>query len=359
MIMLCGLDLDRGLVNDLSFLAVQTTEKLCRSHGRLGRNALAECLRVKGLMYKARGQVSLSRESLLEGRSIIQGHRFPSRGRRMHIAAFNGHLAELALSRGDMQEALSITVLNQATFQSIHPLSLMGPLITLCLIAIHQSDFPHARALIQEAVVLDKQHNNEGGKLNLLIARGDLEARAGDHRMAIALFNEVVTWHDTHHQLAEKARLQYNEFVTALQGMAFYEAADGNTDTARNLMTRAFDAAAEAGPDFSNIGLLVSGYIEMLAGELEKAKGLLQSNKFAAEEYQRMDIIAITTCALGEIAFLQQNMERAKSSFQATKSLCGEMGIDPQLLYTTQVILHWTTPARYVGWVTFLEGKIE
>ncbi|KAG1841436.1 hypothetical protein DFJ58DRAFT_748436 [Suillus subalutaceus] len=97
-----------------------------------------------------------------------------------------------------------------------------------------------------------------------------------------------------------------------------------------------------------------SACIELTAGDCDKAESYFTATIEICDVQSDLMRKAFSIRGLGEIAFTRSNFALATQRFEETRSLCAEMGVPPQHLYSC--FLLDTLPDRFEGWVLFLEG---
>ncbi|KAG2335516.1 hypothetical protein BDR05DRAFT_1006736 [Suillus weaverae] len=131
----------------------------------------------------------------------------------------------------------------------------------------------------------------------------------------------------------------------------------GNYDPARELMQK----TSEPFQFFSlrNARIFVhrsygSACIELTAGEYDRAESYFTATIEACDLQADLVRKAFSMRGLGEIAFVRSNFTLAAQRFKETRSLCAEMGVPPQHLYSCLRLD--TLPDKFKGWSLFLEG---
>ncbi|KAG1840377.1 hypothetical protein DFJ58DRAFT_748763 [Suillus subalutaceus] len=97
-----------------------------------------------------------------------------------------------------------------------------------------------------------------------------------------------------------------------------------------------------------------SACIELTAGESHRVEAYFTATIEACDMQSDLLRKAFNIRGLGEIAFAHSNFALATQRFEETRSLCAEMGVPSQHLYSC--FLLDTLPDRFEGWVLFLEG---
>ncbi|KAG2035401.1 hypothetical protein BDR03DRAFT_962563 [Suillus americanus] len=132
----------------------------------------------------------------------------------------------------------------------------------------------------------------------------------------------------------------------------------GNYDLARELIQK----ASELSQIFAlrNARLFLhqsygSACIELIAGECSSAETYFATTIEACDVQGNLVYKAFGMRGLGEIAFARSDFALATHCFKETASLCFEMGVPPQHLYSC--FQFDTLPDRFKGWLLFLEGQ--
>lgn len=96
--------------------------------------------------------------------------------------------------------------------------------------------------------------------------------------------------------------------------------------------------------------------IELTAGECDRAGTYFTDTVEACDMQGDLVFKAFSTRGLGEIAFVHRNFALASQHFEETRSLCTEMGVPPQHLYS--FFPFNTLPDRFKGWTLFLGSTL-
>jgi len=97
-----------------------------------------------------------------------------------------------------------------------------------------------------------------------------------------------------------------------------------------------------------------SACIELTAGQCDRAETYFTTIIEACDAQSNLIYKAFSIRGLGEIAFARRNFAQATQHFEETRSLCAEMGVPPQHLYSCSPFS--TLPDKFRGWSLFLEG---
>jgi len=94
--------------------------------------------------------------------------------------------------------------------------------------------------------------------------------------------------------------------------------------------------------------------IELTADECDRAETYFTTTIESSDMQSNLTFKAFSIRGLGEIAFACRNFALATQRFEETRSLCAEMGVPPQHLYSCLPLD--TLPDKFRGWTLFLEG---
>ena len=109
------------------------------------------------------------------------------------------------------------------------------------------------------------------------------------------------------------------------------------------------------------LSLYASGALELVCDQLAKAYQLFEDVKQYCEEQEEFRVRAFSTRAMGEIAYLQKDVPRAREHFEETVQICEDAGIPTSLLYNRHfgyTFIQFAPPATYDGWPLFLKGHL-
>jgi tetratricopeptide (TPR) repeat protein len=131
----------------------------------------------------------------------------------------------------------------------------------------------------------------------------------------------------------------------------------GNYDLARELIQN----ASETFPFFALRNARVfltrsysSACVELTAGDCDRAETYFMTVIEACDMQSNLLLKALSIRGLGEIEFARRNFALATQRFEETRSLCTEMGVPPQHVYSC--LPFYTLPNKFKGWSLFLEG---
>jgi tetratricopeptide (TPR) repeat protein len=94
--------------------------------------------------------------------------------------------------------------------------------------------------------------------------------------------------------------------------------------------------------------------IELTAGKCDRAETYFTATIEACDIQSNLVLKAFSICGLGEIAFTRNSLALATQRFEETRSLCAEMGVPLQHVYSC--LPFYTLPNKFKGWSLFLEG---
>jgi tetratricopeptide (TPR) repeat protein len=138
--------------------------------------------------------------------------------------------------------------------------------------------------------------------------------------------------------------------------------AEGNFEEAREHVRKVMKDATSLGQAASELQWLsgyISGSIELISGQLSEARRFFENTKQFAGTQGEFHVRAFCTRALGEIAFLENDLLRARAHFEDTQLICASAGIVPELLYRSALHLLYSKPLPDAcrGWTLFLENR--
>jgi tetratricopeptide (TPR) repeat protein len=93
--------------------------------------------------------------------------------------------------------------------------------------------------------------------------------------------------------------------------------------------------------------------IELTAGECDRAEFYFTATIEACDMQSNLVFQAFSIRGLGEIAFARSDFVLAAQRFKKIRSLCAEMGVPPQHLYSCSPFS--TLPDKFKGWTSFLK----
>ena len=168
-------------------------------------------------------------------------------------------------------------------------------------------------------------------------------------------------------QLLNLARVDFmrmdrlSDATRALLALTIYTLAQGEFSEAEDLLNQAYEES-KAHPFIAHQCrwwiIYTSGALALVTGGFAEAYQLFKEAKRDCERHQEFQIRAFCTRAMGEVAYLQKNMNLATTHFEETMKICEDAGIVPGLLYRRMgalVFLAHAPPATYKGWFLFLQ----
>jgi tetratricopeptide (TPR) repeat protein len=140
--------------------------------------------------------------------------------------------------------------------------------------------------------------------------------------------------------------------------------AEGKFEEAREHVRKVMKGATSLGqavPQLHWLSGYISGLIELISGQLSEARQLFEKTKQFAESQDEFHFRAFCTRALGEVAFLENDLLRARAHFEDTRLICASAGIVPELLYRSALHLFYNKPLPDTcgGWTLFLENRFS
>jgi tetratricopeptide (TPR) repeat protein len=328
----CRLTYKAGIAGDKATSKVlEKAKAFCREEDHVSHCSvtLSKCLNLSGLMYTQQGWLALAQRDLEESVSVLS----PPKP-EIDEAATKLLLSRLATRRGSIAYAKSLAFSARDIYKSKQiTVGTINALSCLAYISIEERDFGAANTYTQKAMKLDHQLRNPW-RLDLLRILADIRAREGNVFESNALLDEIIETTQTQHTLV------------ALQSKAWNEAQEGRFDSSRALLAKALCFAAKSRYLDSS---LISGYIELFAGNLSRAKSILIQLVISTDEEELPHFLAMTLRALGEVELRQKDFQSAREHFERAFSLCLRIEIPPKCLYAVEHLYH-TLPDRYNGW---------
>jgi tetratricopeptide (TPR) repeat protein len=97
-----------------------------------------------------------------------------------------------------------------------------------------------------------------------------------------------------------------------------------------------------------------SACVELTAGDCDRAETYFMAVIEACDMQSNLLLKALSIRGLGEIEFARRNFALATQHFEETRSLCADMGVPPQHVYSC--LPFYTLTNKFKGWSLFLEG---
>ena len=332
---------------DAALNKLDFAEKYCRDCGSACDERLVRCLRLRGLIFQGRGNLIVASEALQEALSVIQTLNRPFDD-ILHTP--QDTLASILLLQGKLAEAHHLFISTQESYESNN---LHSPLLYLLIwrghMAILENDFPNARIFLSKSMALDRDHNGSRQYPHLLNRKASCEGWAGDIAAAHEMLEEATT------AKIDSSMPQFDEFVHAMRGKAYYEARLGKFDDARKTVACTSELELDTGGNW--LTDFVSACIEMFAdGRQHVAETMLQ-RLVDMDEGGEKSLTVIYNRTLGEVMLLNGKDLEARAQFKRANTICDENGMSPNHLYVN--IYHWhSLPEKYDGWTRFLDGHL-
>ena len=138
--------------------------------------------------------------------------------------------------------------------------------------------------------------------------------------------------------------------------------AEGNVEEARKHIRKVMKDATSLGQAACQLQWLsgyILGLIELFSCQLPEVRQLFEKTKQFAETQGEFHFRALCTRALGEVAFLEEDLLRARTHFEDTRSICVSAGIVPELLYRSSKLIFYSKllPDACRGWTLFVENR--
>lgn len=169
--------------------------------------------------------------------------------------------------------------------------------------------------------------------------------------------------------LARASFQKYNHMPLATSMLLFraiLAMMQGNLDGAKSLIEQGKEESKNhtfLSHDCQWLSLYTSAALELVSGRLVEAGMMFERTQKYCEAQDEFHVRAVTLRAMGEVAYLQQDTERARSYFEQTVKICEEAGIVPALLYRrynsnfSGIFYSIALPVTCHGWLLFLQGN--
>ena len=345
LIQICWTDYSR-YEYDKALEKLGVVEAYCRDHIPALNERLMRCLRLKGSIFEARGNLILAAKTLEEGSAIARAvEDF------FHEALLNQSLAGILLLQGKVIEAGSLYLSVQEYFEAKNEHGHLVSLLTFRVyVFISQHDFSNARLLLEKAMEIDQLHNGGRKRLHILVWRASCEGWAGDYEAALKILQEA-----TEVEVA-LGTSQFSSYMSAMRGRAYYEARMGNFEDARNSIAHEFELRNRSGRGKSTEDFM-SALIATFAGERGKAISMMQTILDEDTGTNDKQMTAIYHRTLGEVMLLEGSDAEAEAQFEQAKTICDELGISPKQLYMNKA--NRLSLVEYPGWDRFLDRVLQ
>ncbi|KAJ8584213.1 hypothetical protein M405DRAFT_827177 [Rhizopogon salebrosus TDB-379] len=128
----------------------------------------------------------------------------------------------------------------------------------------------------------------------------------------------------------------------------------GNYELARELIHKTAKSALRSTDIFIHRSY-ASAHVEVTAEEYDMAESYFIATIEGCDVQSELVLKAFSVRGLGEVTFAHGDFALAAHHFAKTWSLCTEMGVPPQNLYSCYPF--HALPKRFEGWAVFLEGR--
>jgi len=298
------------------------------------------CLELKSYIFQFRGDLIPATKALEEGLSIVR-----ALDQSPQEALLNQSLAGVLLLKGKVTEAASLSFSAQQYYEANDDYPhLIDTLVFQSYTSISQKDFINAQLPLDRAMEIDQLHNKRRERLNILYWKASGEGWAGNITAALKILQEATKME------VVSATSQFDDYSTAIQGRAYYEARIGRFDDARSSISHAIELRKESGEDF--VGYFLSALIANISGQREEAMSIIQK---LLEQYggENRQLMAIGHRTLGELMWLEGKELQGREQFAQAKAICDETGISPKHLYANKT--HWFSLPLECGGDRFLD----
>jgi len=324
---------------------LEIAELFCRRHMPICNKQLLSCLRLKGAIYQRKGDLLVAYAALCEASALAQ-----SLKDRPCKVLLDHSLSRILFLRGRIAETTSLMASVEGYFrpnnQHVHLAALLLDRINFLM---YEKDFDIARKILDQAEKLDRKHNRGRRSRNLLNWKASVEGCADNTAAAMKILDEATK------DEIRPGMLEFDQYVEAWRGKAYYAAISGNFDNARKNLAQVVGLALPVGVKGA-WDTLLAAYIELYSGERDKAKELLVAAQ-AEDSHGHMQLTGFIHRALGEVALLNGDENEAAIHFSHVGSMCGTSGMSAKFLYANQ--WQWySLSADYVGWTKFLDRAL-
>ncbi len=220
-------------------------------------------------------------------------------------------------------------------------------------VAYYNNDHRSARRYFQESLDIRERMSDIGRArtADAIVGLSAVETREGNIEEAVKLLDKCRTD-------CLQAPSGFRLASVALGIRASLAAEQGDFNAARDQAHQALSLAISRGEGNKDqaVSSYVLGRIELLAGDLVKAKTVFRRTITLFDALSDIRFKARGFRALGEIAVLEKDLKEAEASFGEAKSLCDYMGIRAEFLYVT--LDNYALPDRFGSWKSFLDGQL-
>jgi len=185
---MCWIEYRRDRKAD-ALLALQLAEPFLRAHNLVCNEDLSEYLRLKGIIHRGYGNLTLAKEASSEVLSIAN-----LMEDSYSQVLCQKILSALALSRGNFSDAVSLATAAEDGLRSTNDYSnLIYILLDRTEIAVKGNhDLLGARQFVDQAAEIASLHNGNKGHLRILNNKASIEGAAGDVMAACGYLGEVL-----------------------------------------------------------------------------------------------------------------------------------------------------------------------
>jgi len=325
---------------------LETAELFYRLHMPICNKQLLSCLRLKGAIYQRKGDLLIAYAALCKASALAQ-----SLKDRPCMALLDHSLSRILFLQGYIADTTSLMASAEGYFrpnnQHVHLVALLLDRINFVL--VYKKDVGIAREILDQAEKLDRKHNRGRRSRSLLNWKASIAGWAENTTDAMKILDEA-TKDEIH-----PGMLEFDHYVEAWRGKAYYAAISGNFDNARKNLAQAVGLALSVGVK-SAWDTLLSAYVELYSGERDKAEELLLAAQ-AEDGHGHMQLTGFIHRALGEVALLNGDENEAAIHFSQVESMCSDSGMRAKFLYANQ--WQWySLSADYNGWTKFLDRAL-
>ena len=340
---ICWVEAKRGNYT-AALIKLDVTQDHCRQRAPACDEQLGRCLRLKGNIFRNRGNL-LSATTLLEEASSIA----ISLKEHREEALLDCTLGGVLLLQGNVTKAKSLFISAQKYLESNNEHShLPDLLIYRAHMANYQNESTNARLFLAKATEIDSTYSSSRQYLEIVCQKASCEGWSGEIAAALKTLENATEVEVT------STMAPFDHYVDAIRGKAYYEARIGNLDKARKLITRVSELNSTIDAKWNDYYVLAC--VVLFSSDTSTALALIQVvlNIYPGSDKQWSAIYYRT---IGEIMLLESKDLEAKGWFEQAKSICDAMGMFPRHLCIN--MCHWySLPTKYNGWSQFLDGTL-